>query len=144
MESFIDNKELSSVMKDIVSVNHTKKFQSNFTSDKFVWKLENGEKVLLWEDIWLQDKPRKDMFPRLYKILKWKHLEVSSFLDLWECYDLYSEDFWKRILRSWEIKKVNDMVKLLCNVKLTNKADLLNWTPARWLLCQMSYKLSKE
>ncbi|KAL8101585.1 hypothetical protein AgCh_033473 [Apium graveolens] len=44
------SQELSSVMKDIVGVNHTKKFQSNFTSDKFVWNLENGEKkyLLFW------------------------------------------------------------------------------------------------
>jgi hypothetical protein len=37
------------------------------------FKVQSDEQIRFWKDIWLGDKPFREVYPNLYKILRWWH-----------------------------------------------------------------------
>ena len=43
-----------------------------------VFKVGNGNKILFWEDVWIQDKPLYQIFPRPYACCRDKSILVGD------------------------------------------------------------------
>jgi len=38
----------------------------NWFQDNIIWQLEDGNRILFWEDIWLKNILLRDKYPKLY------------------------------------------------------------------------------
>ncbi|KAK1390219.1 hypothetical protein POM88_018397 [Heracleum sosnowskyi] len=100
-------------------------------SQNFFWKLNNGNKILFWEDYWYDKGALKCIFPKLYSLSNLKEVEVSIFVDLWDCYEHDSNVFWKRKLRSWEFDEMVTLHSIVRTIKLNPSDDILKWTQSK-------------
>ncbi|KAK1364861.1 hypothetical protein POM88_040422 [Heracleum sosnowskyi] len=74
-----------------------------FRNSQYEWKVNDGKKVIFWEDTWIQD--------------------------LWDFYEHTGTTFWKRSLRSWEIEQVECLNEILKGVALNSRKVSLLWLP---------------
>lgn len=51
---------------------------SNIYRDKLRLLAERGDKNLFWKDLWLEERPIKDVYPRLYMVARSKHTLVET------------------------------------------------------------------
>ena len=67
-----------------------------------VFKVGNGNKILFWEDVWIQDKPLYQIFPRPYACCRDKSILVG---DCWvdgEWDIKFRRAFGREELSEWE------------------------------------------
>lgn len=68
-----------------------------FNNNNYIWESHKGNRVLFWEDIWSKDMPLALIFPRLYRICKYKNKYIQDMRITWE--NLNSpDDLWIRNL----------------------------------------------
>lgn len=58
-------------------------------------------------------------------------MELFKFKDLWECYNLWDNTFWIRLLRSWEHDLILDLNHIISSISFNLKEDVLIWNPEK-------------
>lgn len=122
--SFIGNK-VSHFVRDIISVQKNSWIENQVKHKNHKWKVQNGDLVLFWEDIWHNDKPLKCRFPRLYQLSTLKFQVLRIMVDLWSCYNHEEELFWSRKLRPWELEELKILDSVITSIQLNSKEDSL-------------------
>ena len=94
-------------------------------------KVGNGEDTLFWQDIWIGDKPLKNMFPRIFRLSP-NQLGTISAMGFWDGAEWKWTIGWKRPLRPQDTREEQELLKLLQQVSLSPlDNDLLIWAPCK-------------
>lgn len=81
--------------------------------ERFVFKVNSGEKVRFWDHKWLGDEPLLAVFPILHRISTQKEAMVADLVGIQvQNWNLQ----FKRPLCSWEVHQVNILQNLLNTV----------------------------
>lgn len=70
----------SQIVKAWWSLGQGRNLVGNMSRDKLRHLVGKGGKTLFWKNLWFGDRLIKDVFPRLYRIVKNKHTLA------WHCY----------------------------------------------------------
>jgi hypothetical protein len=90
-------------------------------------KVGNGAKTLFWRDIWVGDRPLKDVFPRLFSVSTSKDLLVSEAV-AWEEGRWRWEVAWRRNLFGWELDLYHNMLESFRGISISEVEDKWIWT----------------
>ena len=58
------------------------KANDDFLAGNF-FKVQSDEQIRFWKDIWLGDKPFSEVYPNLYKIVRWRWKDDTVANVLW-------------------------------------------------------------
>ncbi|KAK2452096.1 hypothetical protein QL285_011091 [Trifolium repens] len=92
-----------------------------------VKKLGNGRNTRFWQDIWIDSRPIREVFPRLHSMSNQLDCTVHS-MGRWidDCW--YWELSWRRQFFVWEEDLVHQLMRMLSCVKLDSTED--SWVSA--------------
>jgi len=76
------------------------------------WKVGDGSRVKLWEDVWLQSSSLKSMFPRLYSLSLDQGKTVGE-VGTWEEGRWRFQPAWRRERFVWESKMEEELFSIL-------------------------------
>lgn len=72
----------STFMKNLSHLQLNSSTSKIFNNNLYYWKAHKGDRVLFWEDTWVQDTPLATFYPRLYRNCRLKNktiLDTISF-----------------------------------------------------------------
>ena len=90
------------------------------------FKVQSGEQMRFWEDIWLGDKPFREVYPNLYKIVRRKDDMVANVLRTIPLNVSFRRGLVNENRISWF-----DLVLKIVLVHLTNGKDFSSGTSER-------------
>jgi hypothetical protein len=87
-----------------------------------VKKLGNGRNTRFWQDIWIDSRPIREVFPRLHSMSNQLDCTVHS-MGRWvdDCW--YWELSWRRQFFVWEENLVHQLMRMLSRVNLDSTED---------------------
>ena len=109
-------------------------------------RVGNGEKTLFWEESWLESRPLKFIFPRLYSITTNKQAKIAS-MGFWNGTSWWWSLTWKRSLRHRDTLERESLQQLLDKVILRPDSEDRNiWAPdknGKFSVKSVTYELAK-
>ena len=102
--------------------------------DKFArfvkFKVGDGSRIRLWEDVWCIDVPLKEAFPGLYCLACIKDAYVADSI-LFRGEDAHWEINFTRTMQDWEIGTISSFLELLYSTTIKrNEEDRMCWRPS--------------
>jgi hypothetical protein len=117
------SREASSWWKTISKIDgHTSWFNDHLKN-----KVGNGAKTLFWRDIWVGDRPLKEVFPRLFSVSTSKDLLVSE-AGAWAGGQWRWEVAWRRNLFDWELDLYHNMLEAIGGISISEAEDRWIWS----------------
>ena len=116
----------SPIVKGIVSVKSSPIVSSVLNSSKFCWQVFSGDKVMFWEDWWINDRAFKVKFPSLYAISTTHHMSVKDFLSLWKSNGSEAA-LWVNTPNSEQQAEIIGLFNLIDPVRLREGEDRMKW-----------------
>ena len=86
------------------------------------FEIKDGKQTRSWEDTWMDQRPFKDQYPRIYNIARRPHASVASVLS--------SEPLnisFRRALVDEKLQKWLDLVAKITNINLVEESDHFRW-----------------
>lgn len=93
MRTINQSSKVSECVSGIVDIASSSGLKEYLGVESFMWQIKDGDSVLFWEDLWLNEGTLMSIFPRLYKISNLKHIIVGAFKDLFDCYHFHGKVF---------------------------------------------------
>ena len=86
------------------------------------FEVDDGSRVLFWNDVWCGDRPLKNLFPDLFRIARLKHATVNEVVS-WNG-DVSHWDFiFVRGLNDWEEDSVCNLLAVLADKKVMSQGN---------------------
>lgn len=98
-------KDCSFTIKNVANLGSAFEVSSLISRECFMWKVGEGNKILFWEDYWLENGILSLLLPRLYRISKLKLCSIKCFAHIWRVGE-----------QEKQISQVVDHPKLLLNI----------------------------
>ncbi|KAK2400342.1 hypothetical protein QL285_050052 [Trifolium repens] len=89
-------------------------------------KIGNGLSTRFWRDIWVGNRPLKDVFPRLFSVSVSKELSVAEAWVRVEGLWCWVVD-WRRALFDWELDLYHNLLQVIGDVVLSEEEDRWIW-----------------
>ncbi|KAK1398504.1 hypothetical protein POM88_008367 [Heracleum sosnowskyi] len=122
----------SHMIRTITSIENLADMMELVGRNCFKWVLNNGERILFWEDWWHENGVIQIQTPRLYRITKFKHCCLKEFREEWNKGDHKNNStLWSRPLIDRDEGEILILKNIIGSILLSNKEDLLIWTPVR-------------
>jgi hypothetical protein len=105
------------------------------------WRIGNGRKTKFWHDVWLEDCPLKNKFPRLFRICRQQDWSVSQLREVEWNLDL------RRRVGSEEVAEWNELQEALDLVEISDaRKDEVFWAlePSGKFTTKSLYRLMKS
>jgi hypothetical protein len=101
------------------------------TFSRFVkFKVGDGSRIQLWDDVWCNDVPLKEAFPGLYCLACIKDATVADSI-LFRGEDAHWEVNFTWTVQDWEIGTISSFLELLYSTTIKrNKEDRMCWRPS--------------
>uniref|UniRef100_A0A2N9IUI4 Reverse transcriptase domain-containing protein n=1 Tax=Fagus sylvatica TaxID=28930 RepID=A0A2N9IUI4_FAGSY len=101
------------------------------TFSRFVkFKVGDGSRIRLWDDVWCIDVPLKEAFPGLYCLACIKDATVADSI-LFRGEDAHWEVNFTRTVQDWEIGTISSFLELLYSTTIKrNEEDRMCWRPS--------------
>ncbi|XP_068479070.1 uncharacterized protein [Phaseolus vulgaris] len=90
--------------------------------NQVAWKVGSGEQISFWDDVWMDNKKLKQLFPRLHTISLDQGKKVSE-VGYWEDMEWSWRLRWRRPRFEWKSTMEADLMNLITRKRLTKETE---------------------
>lgn len=115
-----------------------------FNNNNYTWRAYIGDIILFWEDVWTKEHSLANIYPRLYRISKYKQLYIRDMLNVWENINS-TQELWSRPLYNQEENEAQEIYNIIQGYNANAREDILYWKKNKdFIVSEMYHHINSQ